>query len=124
MRASLKNLVKLYMHDGFKTLDEAFRLKIAIAELIVRYELEDFEFIEKKIAQVKKDFSSLFKDENFKKDATLLEIIQLMIKSDKPKADKFLQQKALKFSKTFEPGKAESEIIDYNEWLEGIFSKR
>ncbi|MBC7864643.1 MAG: hypothetical protein IAF38_16845, partial [Bacteroidia bacterium] len=124
MRASLKNLVRLYMHDGFKTLDESFRLKIAMAELIVRYELEDFEFIEKKAQQVKKEFAKLLKEENFHKDIALIEIIQQMIKSDKPRTDKALLTKVARFSKSFESQKAESEIIDYNEWLQGIMEKR
>jgi hypothetical protein len=121
MKSALKNLVKLYMHDSFKTLDESFRLKIAIAEIIVRYQLEDIEFLEKKTGQVKKEFVSLLKEKNFQKDANLLEIIAQLIKTEKPKNDKDLQQKVAKFRKTYPPGKTESEIIDYNEWLKKIF---
>lgn len=124
VRSALKNLVKLYMHDSFKTLDESFRLKIAVAELIVRYQLKDVEFITKKINQVRKEFAGLLKEKNFQKDDSLLEIIQLMLKSDKPRTDKELLQRVAKFRKTFAPGKAESEIIDYNEWLDSVFSRK
>jgi hypothetical protein len=126
MRASLKNLIRLYMHDGFKSLDESFRLKIAVAELIVRYELEDFEFIEKKALQVKKEFGALLKEKNFQKDGALIDIIHGMTKSDKPRSDKPLLQKVQRFRKSIEqPGRTgegtdasgEGEIIDYNSWL-------
>jgi hypothetical protein len=122
MRSALRNLVKLYMQDSFGTLDDAFRLKIAIAELIVRYELEDKEFIEKKILGVKKEFSGLLKTKNFQKDVALLEIIQGLIKTDRKRSNKEIKAKAEKFRKTFGLVKSESEVIDYNQWLTGVFN--
>ncbi len=116
-KASLKSIVKLYMQDSFKTLDAAFRFKIAITELIIRYELEDIDFIEQRIHQVKKEFKEQVKSPEFKREAQLLEIILHLIQSPAIKTDKKIQQLVKTFILQGANSKNEAEIINYNDWL-------
>jgi tetratricopeptide (TPR) repeat protein len=44
-KQAIKNLVKLTMESGFENLDRSLRFKIAVAELIIRYEIGDFDFL-------------------------------------------------------------------------------
>ena len=62
---SIKQLNKLFQHQSYQAADETLKFKIAIAELIIRFELKDYDFLEYRIEQIKKDFKDLLKkDEN------------------------------------------------------------
>ncbi len=117
-KSSLKSIVKSYMLDSFKTLGAAFRFKMAITELIVRYELTDYDFIEQRINQVKKEFKEEIKAEDNAREADLVKIILQLIQNPNAKADKKFKQTVKDFiEKTAGKSKSESEILDYNNWL-------
>src|SRR3990172_2028622 len=94
---SLKNIVCLTMADTYKHLDESFRLKICMAELVIRFELGDFEFLEKRTVQVKKDFASTLRKKQHQRDSEIIGIIQEMTKSENIKKDSRLIKKINKF---------------------------
>ncbi len=121
-KASLKSIVKLYMLDSFKTLDSAFRFKIAITELIIRYEQGDVDFIEQRIHQVKKEFKNELKLTDFEREAGLLRIILQLIQTPSIKTDKKIKQVIKSFTQQTGKKQSESEIIDYNDWLNGIIA--
>ena len=117
-KASLKNLVKLQMHENFKNLDEALRYKIAIAELIIRYELNDFDYVEHKIERIKKDFGSLYNHEDYRRAKKIMDIILEMINSPTIKQNKELIGKIMELiTSGSSDEEAENDIINYNDWL-------
>ena len=116
-KTSLKSIVNLYMLDSFKTLDSAFRFKIAITELIIRYELEDIDFIEQRIIQIKKEFKEEVKSSEFVREVQLMNIILHLIQSTSIKKDKKIQQLVNVFTQKGKNSNNESEIINYNDWL-------
>ncbi|HXB42315.1 MAG TPA: hypothetical protein VNZ49_17380 [Bacteroidia bacterium] len=121
---SLKSIVKLYMIDSYKKLDEAFRFKISITELIVRYELKDSDYIEQRVKQLKKDFKHSLQSEEFSREKKLIEIILLLINTASVKTDKKVQLAIKQFTRqTASAQKDEAEIINYNDWLLEKFKK-
>jgi pentatricopeptide repeat protein len=116
-KAALKNLVKLSMHDSFNNLDEAFRFKINIVELIIRYELGDFDFVERRIEQVRKEFAHLLNTREYWREKDLLGIIMEMMNSTSIRSNKDLAAKMKKLAGT--EGYDEGDIIKYRDWLKG-----
>lgn len=113
-KLSLRSIVRLYMLESYKKLDEAFRFKIAITELIVRYELGDTDYIEQRVKQLKKEFKASLQSAGFVREKKLIEIIQLLINTPVVSTDKKVQQAIKGF--TAQPA-TEAEIINYNDWL-------
>jgi hypothetical protein len=117
-RSSLKSIVKLYMLDSYKALDEAFRFKIAVTELIIRYELEDIDYIDQRIHQIRKEFRLLLQSD-FERESKLIDIISKMITSPALKTDKKLVESIKGFvQKTRLSGREDGEILNYSDWLQ------
>jgi len=119
-KSSLKSIVRLYMLDSYKTLDEAFRFKISMTELIVRYELQDHDYIEQRVKQLRKEFKHSLQAEEFTREKKLIEIILLLINTTTPKTDKKVVQAVKEFTvqPKDSPEKEGAEIINYNTWLQ------
>jgi hypothetical protein len=116
-RASLRSIVRLYMLESYKKLDEAFRFKISITELIVRYELGDHDFIEERVKQLKKEFRHSLQASEFAREKKFIEIIQLLINSAAVKTDKKVSQAIRSFTSEGRGSPNEEEILNYNGWL-------
>lgn len=112
---AIRNLNKLYVQDGYKNADETLKFKIAIAELIMRYELNDFDLLEYKIAQIKKHYRKLLKQPDQAREAELISILNQMMATDSLKQNKKLLEKVKLFVKNSDL--EESEIIKYNNWI-------
>ncbi len=113
-KSSLRSIVKLYMLDSYKTLDEAFRFKISITELIVRFELQDHDYIDQRVKQLRKEFKKSLASEEFAREKKLIEIILMLINTASVKTDKKVQQAIKNFS-LGQP--EEGGILNYGDWL-------
>lgn len=114
-KSSIRNLGELYLHDSYKSADESLKFKIAIAELIIRFELSDFDLLEYKIRQLKSEYKKLLKLSEHKREADLIAIILQMIGSDSVKHNKKLREKIKLFVQN--DSLEDAEIIKYNDWL-------
>ncbi|CAN5520025.1 hypothetical protein BH10BAC1_BH10BAC1_02810 [soil metagenome] len=117
-KESLKHLVKPMMQDAFKHLDEAWHLKLAVFELMIRYELNDFDYLEHKSERVRKEYVTLLKKEEYIRQKQMIVVIDKMTKSDGVKKDKQL----LKEINTLLGGmmlnsSSDTDIINYSDWL-------
>ena len=122
-KKGLKSLVHMKLQDDFKNLDEAFRLKINIAEVIIRYELNDFDAVEKNISGIKKDFSGLLKTSDYKTDVQLLSLLGKMIYSNNIFSDKKLLV-GIKEIVNDKNNSSGTNVINYHTWLEEKFVKK
>ncbi len=117
-KQAIRNLVKLCQEPGFKNLDIGLRFKVYVAELIIRYELEDFDFLEHKLEQVKKDFHLLLNKPEYARQQKLIEIIHLMSRNRSDKTNKVLQQTVTRLlNAKHSDVQAQSDLINYNTWL-------
>ena len=117
-KESLKHLVKPMMQDAFKHLDEAWHLKLAVFELMIRYELNDIDYLEHKLLRIKKEYSVLLKKEEYARQKQMIFLIDKMVKSDGIKKNKQL----LKEINTLLDGillssSSDTDIINYSDWL-------
>ena len=117
-KESLKHLVKPMMQDAFKHLDEAWHLKLAVFELMIRYELNDFDYLEHKSERIRKEYSTLLKKDEYVRQKQMVLVIDKMVKSDGVKKNKQL----LKEINTLLDGillnsSSDTDIINYSDWL-------
>jgi tetratricopeptide (TPR) repeat protein len=117
---SIKELNKLFQHESYNTADETLKFKIAIAELIIRYELKDYEFLEYRIEQMKKDYRDLLKKEENGREKEFIGLLTKMIKFQDMKFTIPLKKTIREFIRTDDnDGKDDAEVINYSNWLKG-----
>ncbi|NNF01952.1 MAG: hypothetical protein HKN22_04645, partial [Bacteroidia bacterium] len=119
---AIKNLNKLYLLDSYKNTDRVLQFKVAVAELIIRYEFNDFDLLEYKMGRLNKDYGDLLANEDFLSEKDLMSIIQDMLKIDKPIRNKEFKRKLTSFLKQESKlDKGDAEIIRYDTWLSDKF---
>jgi len=117
-RQAVKVLNKLYLLDGYRTTDPAIRFRVAVAELVIRYELKDFDLLEYKIGQVRSDFKAFLRQPENDKEKEFIGILRSIINS----ADFLDQKKLVRRVRSFieSPNRLQDEdtqIISYKKWL-------
>jgi hypothetical protein len=90
---AVRSLTKLYVNDHYKQADRNFKLKIEIAEVIMQYESNDNDTVNRRIRQIRKSYKDLLKDEAFANDKTVIEILTQMALADSRKLTAKLEQK-------------------------------
>ncbi len=117
-KEAIRHFTKIYLLDGYKTADRSLRLKIALCEIITRYELQNYDVLEYKIAQVKKDYRDLLQTESNYAEKELLAIIKVMVEEPLSRKNKKLLDRCLLFLDWIRKNKEpDSVIIDYHNWL-------
>ena len=118
---AVKNLSRLILQDDFVNIGKSFQLKIHIAELIVRFDLNQTDVIDSRVKHIKKTFKDLLKDSNFKRDKQLVEIIDSLVYCNNLSQDKKLVKKITELSILIEDEKADDiDVINYNVWLKSL----
>lgn len=117
-KKAVKNLHHLYLLDSYKNTDESYKFKTEISELIIRYELNDFDYLEYRIKQVRKDFKVKLNLAENKRENELLEIMSELIYTNSIRANKELYNKINTFLDVeSREERLYSEMIDYDSWL-------
>jgi hypothetical protein len=121
---SIKQLNKLYQHDSYKNIDKSLQFKIAMAELIIRYELQEYDFFEYRIKQIKKDFKLILEKEENKREKDFIEIIEEMFENVHDSFNKELKSKIESFIKSdLIEENEDAEVINYGNWLKSKIKK-
>jgi hypothetical protein len=111
-------MIDLNMLESFKKADEVLKLKIAVAELMIRYELEDHDVIEYRIGQIQRSFRTILQHKNQKAEGDMLYILRNLIQNLTRHRKEKLQQAMEEFirahSKTVTE---ESSLIRYAPWV-------
>jgi hypothetical protein len=122
-KEALKYLVQMRLQKSFANLDEAMRLKFSFAEMIIRYELEDFDYLEKLLVQTGKMFTTLLQSAEYKREKMLLQILGEMMVTPNVTKNKKLAGKARKFLGIISSKEAaDMDIVNYNDWLSTKFN--
>lgn len=115
-KKSIKELNQLYIHESYKSMAPGLKQKIAFADTIIRYEMKDYDFVERRCEQIKRDFESLLPENSRDND-----FINLLLKLAKfTGMSDFKQQThpTIKYFLEKYPENSEADLISYNEWLE------
>lgn len=117
-KKAIKFLHQLYMLDSYKNTDAAYKFKTEVSELLIRFELKDFDFLEYRIKQVKKDFKNELKLSENKREQELIAIIMELMYTNSIRSSKELSKKINNFINIDERDyRLYSEMINYNTWL-------
>lgn len=119
---AIRQLVRLYLNDSYRNASETFKLKVAVAELIMQYESGDLQVFKNRLGQVRKQFASVLKKQENTRDKSFLNILEKMMEKEW-KTNKVLAKSVKAF---IAPAKAlegeESELLNYRQWLSGKVS--
>lgn len=121
---AVRHLNKLYVLESYKSTDQSLRFKIAIAELIIRYELNDFDLLEYKMEQLKKDYRGILNNREQQREKEFIQLIKLLTITEHIHTDKLLLSKYKAFKSLESADNHDgTEVINYSEWLEGKIIK-
>jgi tetratricopeptide (TPR) repeat protein len=118
-KESIKNFTKITILDGYKNAVRSLRLKISICELITRYELQQNDVLDYKLAQVRKDYKDLLELDDHYSERELILIIKAIQGAINVKSDKKMVERISQYIEWTRNNKdADAVIIDYGNWLE------
>ena len=114
---AIRHLSKAYLIDSYKKADASLKFKIAVAELIIRYENGDLDFWNYRKDQIVRENQAELEDDKHLKEKELLKIlIKAAADPDGIKSRK-LRPSIETYLKVWENSEQESEVIRYLNWL-------
>ncbi|MFL5764938.1 MAG: hypothetical protein ACJ77K_13425 [Bacteroidia bacterium] len=116
-KESLKHLVKPMMQDAFRHLDEAWHLKLAVFELMIRYELQDMDYLEHRIERIRKEYSTLLKKKEYERQKEMVKVLEVLMNAGSIKKEKQLLSQLL--DGALKESSSDTDIINYRDWLKG-----
>lgn len=116
-KKAVKWLHQLYLLKSYKETDASYKFKTAIAELIIRYEMNDIDFLDYRIKQVNKDFTELLSIPENERERELLSIMEALCSTPILRSNKALLSRIEAFLDSKVSTRLYSEMIDYNSWL-------
>lgn len=118
-QTAAKNLTKLSILDGYKDTDPSLRLKIGVAEMVTRYELNDELVFKSKITQLSKEFKELLTKKEHVKEKDFIVILRGLAETENYRKDKSLLAKIKSFiaSERSNKGSEDTELFNYGNWL-------
>lgn len=120
-KVALKNIIKLYSHKLFNTIDDSFKIKILLTEIILRVETNDDEYALKLLENLTKTYKSILSTKEFNEDADFIVLLIQLIKKYHFKKTK--QSRLLVKQFCNKPYiKTNSSIVHYDEWLKEKFN--
>lgn len=112
-----KNLALLKRENSFNSLDNAFRLKINIVELMNYFEMGDIDLFDYQLNIINKDFKNLLNKEEYLREKDFIDLLKkLESKNNLTAINDFLNTHT-------DFKESQNDIIDYNEWLENRIKK-
>ncbi|MBC8464212.1 MAG: hypothetical protein H8D62_00885 [Bacteroidetes bacterium] len=111
-----KSLSQLLLHEDFLDIAPSFQWKIRLAELIIKYELGDFDSVEKRIKSIQKNYPK-FLEEN-ERESLLIKIIKRLIYCNNLQQDQALLEDIKQFlTQLTNEAADDTDVINYNLWL-------
>lgn len=116
---SIRCLNKLFLHENYKNAAPSLQFKIAIAELIIRYELGDFDFLEHRLHQTYKHYNNMLQKPEHETEKEFLNILKKMmfVTASGKESKKNLARQVIKFLRHRKQEEEDAEIINYKDWL-------
>ena len=117
IKQSAKHLSRLCLHEDFLKIGRSFQAKIKMAEVIIRYELGDFDLLEKRIKQIKKDYADLIEKEQFSREVLLMDIVSKLVYTPYVKSNQDLTKKIKQLIESMNADDADdADVINYHTW--------
>tara|TARA_Y100000739_G_C20608798_1_gene467252 strand:- start:639 stop:2096 length:1458 start_codon:yes stop_codon:yes gene_type:complete len=121
-KLAVRNMSRLILQKDFLDLSEYFQLKILISEIIIRYNLKQTELVQEKIKKIKKSYKKILKNSN--RDFKMLLVIEKIIYCINPYLDKnIVREIKLINNISSKKDSSNTDVINYNEWLDTFLVK-
>jgi tetratricopeptide (TPR) repeat protein len=119
-KRGIESVNKLYRHSGYETVDPYARLSMHIGELMMRYEMKEFEFLEYRLKQVIKENKDVLELPEMASEKAFFSVLGKMSRAMGNTRDKTMRQKIVQFLEKY-PVKdnEEKNLFEYNKWLSG-----
>jgi hypothetical protein len=116
---AIVNLNKAYTHDGYKSIDNQVKLRANIGELMIRYDMKEFDFLEYRIKQILKDNKDYLSELAVAKENIFLQFMQKLSEDQGAIKKAQFRVQIKKYLEEFEKEWTKEEVLfRYNEWLE------
>ena len=122
---ALSHLSVLFVNETYKKLSPELQLRLALVEIILHFEHQDFLFIDYKITETRRIFKKLLAHTDYSREKNFLKIIKKSVNKPKPFEDTLVIKAAKAFideSPKYEP--VSNESISYKVWLEAKINKQ
>jgi hypothetical protein len=115
---AISYLHKLYTHWGYPTMDEQTRISAYIGELMMRYELHEWDMISYRVKQIFKDTKGILDKEEMKSERAFLELLPQLVE----KREKGNKREAAGLIRTFLEKSVSNEqeefsLFGYKSWI-------
>jgi pentatricopeptide repeat protein len=119
LHGAIKQINRLYISDSFNNLDISVKFKIEIAELMMRFEKEDWDSFSYKLGIINKDYIKGKLPVN-QREVEVLELLNRMASDPHYKKNVEIRNLAAKLIEE-DVAKTEYDLIDYKDWLRDRF---
>ena len=111
-KLSIRSIARLIQQEDFLLLDKSFQLKLYIAELIIRLNVNQEDIIEERIDFIRGEYKSILSDKEFKRDNEVIDLISRLIYDKEIEGD-------IKRILTYlsDDDSRDLDIISYNDWM-------
>lgn len=123
-KPSIKILSRIILHQNFLTFDVSFQIKILAAELIIRYEIGNYDILEMRIKKIRSRLKDLLSNRSYAREHLLIKVISKLIYTQRIDLNKSLMDDIhtlLSIATTEQAN--ETDIINYNKWIENKISQ-
>lgn len=117
-KKAIKAIVQAQLQEAYKSAAEGLRLRISVAELMIRLKLEQFEVLEQRFRQVQNDFQSILSQQDFIRESELIGILKVLNENSHDRQNKKITASIRKFLKMpVTEQERDAELIDYDAYL-------
>ena len=118
-KKALQSLSQIWPMDGYDQMEARNQMLLHLFELVVRYEAQDLEFMETRLQQIEKRFSTLFANDPAKTDfLQALRHLNHVALNGLPLQANAAIERVMTQAGGFLPG--DNEILDYKVWLRSV----
>jgi len=122
---SMDNLAPIIISKSLKNLPQSLQLNIAILDVILHYENQDYSFVDYRINEIKRVFRQVFKDVVFEREKEFISILRLLNNTSGDfNNSKVAAKTELYLEKYKQLPRGENEGIIYPIWLEAKRAKK
>jgi hypothetical protein len=118
---SLKSIQKIYINEQFNGLDHAFRYKIYLIECLNRFELKDYDVLEKNFKNLRKKFDAEYRDRQLFNQRVMLDFLTGLVNRSNARKVVDSRRTAMEALGELDTAAGANDLINYSEWLKTSF---
>jgi hypothetical protein len=118
-KQSIVYLNKAYGHEGYKSIDNYVKLRASIGELMIRFDMKEYEFLEYRIKQILKENKDFLAEPDSAKENEFLRLLQQLSEDPSLIRKASFRDPAKNYIAEFQKEWTKDEVLfRYNEWLQ------